>query len=197
MTTTRPSHKEVSNHFWHDARDLLIRFKYCFDSEGPLFQTPRSRRMKCFIDLRMAMESILKSIVTYYAHDDLCGEKLVKEIENYRHHLHKLLPKALPHIPSDEQKTCEKFCEQLGLLPVGLRYRLDTVDFRDMHREFYYETIGGNLWMYKLYEHLNAVTEYIGKELGKGRTILTPAELKEEVMAPRHNKYFKPKKKKC
>ena len=61
--TTRPTFLEVSSHFLHDSLDFQIRYKYCISSDGPVFYEPRSRRAKLFIDLRMGIESILKSII--------------------------------------------------------------------------------------------------------------------------------------
>ena len=57
METTRPTHIEVADHFYHDSIDLLKRYEHCIESEFPDFSSLKSRRMKCFIDLRMSMES--------------------------------------------------------------------------------------------------------------------------------------------
>jgi len=62
--TTRPTYLEVSNHFFNNAEDFKIRYKHFIDSDGPSFFTPKSRRAKCFVDLRMGFETILKYLNT-------------------------------------------------------------------------------------------------------------------------------------
>lgn len=191
VETTRPTHIQVSDHFYHDAIDLLARYKVCEASEFPEFYSTKSRRMKCFIDLRMAMESALKSVVTYYCHSDTKGEKLVKKVENYRHHIEKLIAKAREHIPSDMRTSVEALANELHQLPVGLRYRLDVMDFKANNEALYYKTVGSDVWMNNSSKTIQAVADFIGKELSKESRILSGSDLLKEFREPKYDKYAK------
>lgn len=70
LKTTRPTYLDMSSHFFHDAIDFKARFQHYFYSKDVSFDTPRSRKVKVFIDLRMGLESILKSLVVYYESND-------------------------------------------------------------------------------------------------------------------------------
>ncbi len=191
METTRPTHVQVSNHFYNDAIDLYDRYTVCENSQFPEFYSLKSRRMKCFIDLRMAMESALKAVVAYYCHANLCGEKLVKKVENYRHHIEKLIVKAHEHIPENlRQETCE-LCKELSQLPVGLRYRLDVMDFKRNNEDLYYRTVGSDIWMTDTSKTIKSIADHIGKELSKESKVLSGAELLSEFREPKYDKYAK------
>lgn len=191
METTRPTHIQVSDHFYHDAIDLLARYTVCEASEFPEFYSTKSRRMKCFIDLRMAMESALKSVVTYYCHADSKGEKLVKKVENYRHHIEKLISKALKHIPEEIRNKAQTLCNELHQLPVGLRYRLDVIDFKANNESLYYETVGSDIWMQNTSATIKEVADFIGKELSKESRILSGSDVLKEIQEPKYDKYAK------
>ena len=189
VQTTRPTHVQVANHFYNDAIDLHARYIVCEASENPEFYSSTSRRMKCFIDLRMAMESALKSVVSYYCHSDIQGGKLVTEVEKYGHHIDKLIQKALKHLPEDLIDKTTALCADLEKLPVGLRYRLDCMDFTRNRKTVYYETVGCDTWMENTSSTIKAIADHIGKELNKESQILSGEALWEEFTAPRHNKY--------
>ena len=191
METTRPTHVQVSNHFYHDAIDLLARYSVCEASDSPELCSSKSRRMKCFIDLRMAMESALKAVVTYYCHSDKQGEKLVKKVENYRHHIEKLIAKALEHLPEEDRERVNTLCKQLHNLPVGLRYRLDVIDFKRSNEKLYYDTVGSDDWMKSTSETIKSIADFIGSKLNRESRFLSGSELKEEYFAPKYNKYSK------
>ncbi|MAZ69121.1 MAG: hypothetical protein OQK12_00670 [Motiliproteus sp.] len=191
MESTRPTHVQVANHFYHDAIDLHARYIVCEASESPEFYSSKSRRMKCFIDLRMAMESALKSVVTYYCHSDKQGEKLVKKVENYRHHIEKLIGKALEHLPEEDRDRTDTLCKQLHNLPVGLRYRLDVMDFKRNNEKLYGDTVGSDDWMKSTSETIKSIADFIGKELNKESRVLSSGELKEEYFATKYDKYSK------
>ena len=184
-----PSHIEVSDHFYHDSCDLLCRFESSFDGDSITFYSVKSRRMKCFVDLRMAMESILKAYSSYYCHSDISGQKIVQKIENYRHHVEKLLPKCSGYIPDVWQQDCIKYCDDLSKLPVGLRYKLDVMDFIYQNEELYYATIVNDAWMRGLKDNISGITEHIGDVLSKESKILSGKEVWEKLDRPRYRKY--------
>ena len=189
VETTRPTHVEVADHFYHDAIDLHARYRVCEASENPEFYSRKSRRFKCFVDLRMAMESALKSVVVYYCHFDTEGEKLVNKVENYRHHIDKLIKKALEHLPKDLQDKTRTLCVELDQLPVGLRYRLDGMYFKEMNEKLYYATVGSDAWMEDTSSTIKSIADFIGKELSKESRILSGEALWEKLFAPEYNKY--------
>lgn len=188
METTRPTHIEVADHFYHDSIDLLKRYEHCMESEFPVFSV-KSRRMKCFIDLRMAMESALKSVASYHCHSNIQGEKLVQKVENYRHHMKILKPAVIPHLAEEILGSVSAACDHLQSLPVGLRYRLDVMDFMTNREEEYCNTIGSDNWMKSMAETVWAVAKFIGKELNKESRMIGVDELMEELVQPRYEKY--------
>ena len=189
METTRPTHIEVADHFYHDSVDLLKRYEHCIESEFPDFSSLKSRRMKCFIDLRMAMESALKSVISYYVHNNLQGKKLVNKVESYKHDMCNLKRAALPHLPEEIVESVSSVCDQLHSLPVGLRYRLDVMDFICNREEEYYDTIGNDTWMDSTAGTVWGVSKFIGNELNKESRIIKVDELMEEFFQPRYEKY--------
>jgi len=194
VETTRPTHVEVADHFYHDAIDLHARYIVCEASENPEFYSRKSRRFKCFVDLRMAMESALKSVVVHCCHSDMKGKKLVKKVEKYGHDLDGLIEKALEHLPEDLQDKTITLCLELDQLPVGLRYRLDGMYFKEMNEKLYYKTVGSDAWMENTSSTIKSIADFIGKELEKESRILSGEALLEELLAPQYNKYAKASK---
>lgn len=187
---TRPRYLEVSNHFFHDAQDFFIRYKHCMESEGPLFYTPRSMRTKSFIDLRMGIESVLKSLICYFESSDRQGKTLINWIEKYGHNIGKMVRKVRPHLPEDIVKDYEDDILKMNGLPVGLRYRLDAWDFRGNSDDYYNETIGCDYWLKKIQEALSKLIDFSNKNLKSHSRVVRSSELWAEVMEPRYKKYI-------
>lgn len=185
----RPNHLEVSSHFLHDAADFEIRYKHCINSDGPSFYTPRSRRLKTFIDLRMGIESILKALVAYHEHNDRKGKTIINWIEKFGHNIDKLLNKVQPHIPEDIFNEYYDHFKELTSLPVGLRYRIDAWDFHGNQEELYYRTIGSDDWLNHIHKGLLKLIELANNDLAKHSRILSGEELRKEVFAERYEKY--------
>ncbi len=194
VETTRPTHVQVADHFYNDAIDLHARYIVCEASENPEFYSIKSRRFKCFVDLRMAMESALKSVVVHCCHSDMKGKKLVKKVQKYSHHIDKLIIKALEHLPKDLHDKTRILCVELDKLPVGLRYRLDGMYFKEMNEKLYYKTVGSDAWMENTSSTIKSIADFIGKELNKESRILSGEALREELFAPEYNKYAKASK---
>lgn len=195
MTTekeyTKPTYLEVSNHFLHDAIDFKIRYRYCIDSNGPLFYEPKSRRTKCFIDLRMGIESALKASVCYYTYNERKGKTLVNWIEKFSHNIEKMVRKIDGKIPSEVLEPFKTNLLILDQLPVGLRYRLDTWNFEDNKNVLYHDTIGSNCWLESLYEALTVLIEHINFKLASHNHFLSIGEALEEIQTPSFKKYNK------
>ncbi len=94
-------------------------------------------------------------------------------------------------IPVDEWLRFEPFVEQLSALPVSLRYRLDGADFRQMNEDFYYATVGSDLWLDSLQDAIQELTKALNAHLVSHSRILSGADLWEEFKKPQHNKYSK------
>lgn len=189
MEITRPTHIEVADHFYHDSVDLLQQYEHCIESEFPDFSSLKSRRVKCFIGLRIAMESALKSVASYYCHSNLKGKKLVKMVENYSHHIDQLKPAALSHLRDEIVESVSSVCDQQQSLPVGLRYRLDIMDFISNQEDEYYNTVAGDTWEKLMTGTVWGVSKFVGKELNKESRIVDVDELMEEFFQLRYEKY--------
>lgn len=186
---TRPTYIDVANHFYHDARDFHTRYKYCMESEGPIFYTPRSMRAKCFIDLRMGIESILKCLICYFKHDNKAGKKLVSWIEGYSHKITKMLEAIKDVLPAQFLQCYSNDLLALDELPVSLRYRLDALDFRDNREDRYYETIGSDAWLTQISNALSELVSLANDKLRQHSRIVSSVELLAEIMEPHYRKY--------
>ena len=185
-----PNNIDVSNDFYHDSLDLLDKYKACYFNEVIDFQSVKSKRMKCFIDLRMAIESALKSYAAYYLHSDLNGKKLVKKIERYKHHVENIYVKCAEHLPTDQQEICKGYCLQLKELPVGLRYRLDGMDFLYAREELYYQTIGNESWLDGFEKLVDVLVKNIGQILSTHSNVVDGSSLTfDELFSQPYNKY--------
>ena len=189
--TTRPIYLEVSSHFFHDAADFEVRFRHCYYSKDISFDTPRSRKVKTFIDLRMGIESILKSLVVYYESSSKQGKNLVNWIEKFSHNIEKSLNKVEIHLTDQFLNQYRDCLLELHELPIGLRYRLDAWDFHDNQEEKYAQTIASQTWMELVYEALKELIGLANFELSKHNRIVKASELHAEIFEPRYEKYKK------
>lgn len=184
-----PPRVAVAGDFLDDCQDLLARYKLTIDH----FYAVKSRRLKVFIDLRMAAECLLKAHIAYYCPGDSDRKQVISRVEKYSHHVAKMASQVHSHIARDKWERLVSFIEQLDQLPVGLRYRLDVFDFRDANEEFYYRTVGDDGWLHELYDAIYAVGQDLGEVLSSHSRILTGSELWEEFQArsEEHRKYAK------
>lgn len=178
---SRPNYLDMSGHYLHDAIDFEMRYKFCINSDGPVFNATRSGRAKCFIDLRMGLESILKSLVCYYEAGGRVGKPLINWIEKLGHNIDKLLKKLKAHMAQEWLDAHEGDFKKLKLLPVGLRYRLDAWNFEDNKAEIYDTTIGSEVWMDNLHMVLNSLIEKTNELLSAHRRILSGKDLISEA----------------
>ena len=179
----------VAEDFCHDCYDLLQRYKLTIEA----FFGVRSKRLKCFVDLRMAAECILKAHAAYYLMQELSRREVVKSVEGYGHRLGRLGGDVSKSVAADKWAALAPFIEQLDRLPVGLRYRLDVFDFRGVNEEFYYATVGSDAWLDNLHDAIEAVANDFREQLSTHDRILTGEDVWEELLASesRHNKYEK------
>jgi hypothetical protein len=181
---------DVSSHFLHDAIDYEIRYAHCFHSDGPLFYTPRSRRAKSFVDLRMGIESVLKSLICYSSHNDRKDKTLINWIEGFGHNIKKMITKiesCNPEVLGGIEKS--NFLK-IDCLPVGLRYRLDAWSFEDNKIDIYDETIGSNVWLGEVEQSLKTLIELANEQLKRhGGLVVIDEKFIQEILKPTYEKY--------
>ena len=184
-------HIEVANDFFHDAGDLLHRYRLTVDH----FYSVKSKRMKLFLDLRIAAECILKAYAAYFLMASLSREEVIRKVEAYGHNIKKLALDVESSVMPDLWELFSPFVPQLAELPVGLRYRLDGADFRVLNEDFYYQTIGSDDWLDNLHENIDNIRNSLNFLLSEHSKILSGKELLVEVMKSRCNKYERHKDK--
>lgn len=188
--TTLPTHLEVSSHFLHDAWDFKMRYRHCaLTDEAPSFMHIKSRRCKCFIDLRMGVEAVLKSVAAYHVLADYSGKKLVKKVEGYGHHVDRLWGHVREYLAGELVDTGSPFIDRLAELPVGLRYRFDAWDFEGGREALYGETVGSDVWMSGLYGFLDSMINAHNKQLATHSRMVTMADIKERLSEPEFRRY--------
>jgi hypothetical protein len=142
---TYPMRLELAGHYADDAADFLHRYRVIFYSEEVDFQGVKSRRTKAYVDLRMALEALLKAVRCLRAPYSLAGKPLVETIRKYSHNIDRLKVDAFKDIRlssfySDAISKC-------SIAPVDLRYKFDAMNFRYPNDRDYYDTIGSGLWL--------------------------------------------------
>jgi len=60
---TYPMRIELAGYYCQDATDFLGRYRLTFYSDQMDFQGVKSRRVKAYVDLRMALEALLKGLM--------------------------------------------------------------------------------------------------------------------------------------
>ncbi len=178
---------EVANDFFHDAEDFLNRYSLTVEH----FYAIKSKRMKLFLDLRMGAECILKAYAAYFLMKDSPRRDVISRVESYRHKIPQMVNDVKSFIPVYEWQRFEPYVEQLSALPVSLRYRLDGADFRQLNENFYYATVGSDLWLDSLQDAIRKLTKALDTHLISHSRILSGADLWEEFKRPQHNKYSK------
>ena len=176
---------EIANDFFHDAGDLLKRYRLTVEH----FDAIKSRRMKLFLDLRMAAECMLKAYAAYSLLEGVDRKDAIAKVEAYGHNIGKMASDVKVIVDPERWSAFSPFVEQPAQLPVGLRYSLDGADFREVHEEFYYETVGSDTWLDSLHDVVRDLADALGARLATHSRIVSAAEIWEEMKTPRHNKY--------
>ena len=189
MSSIFPTGIEVSNHFFHDALDFSQRYNFCINNEEYVFFASKSKRSKMFIDLRMGIEAILKSLVCYFLHDERKGKNLVNWIEKHGHCLTKMWAKLSNFIPNEMYVNHTLDIQQMDKLPVGLRYRYDAWSFRGAKQDLYYQTVGSDLWLQNMATALTELIELADRHLSSHSRVVSVADTFEELFGERYEKY--------
>ena len=175
---------EVSQDFFTDCEDLLVRFDRMFGS----FFSLKSRRFKCFNDLRSAYECILKGAVAYGQPRDSDRKHLIRSVERFGHRISDLESAIAPDFA--HALLIEPKGDTLDQLPVGLRYTLDGFDFLEAQEQLYYATIGSDSWLEELRSYIGRVCDSLGSELSKHSGVISVSDIPiEDILNPGFNKY--------
>jgi hypothetical protein len=137
----------------------------------------------------MGMESVLKSLICYFESEDRKGRRLLNWIQKYGHDIGKMMRKVRPHLPENIVTEYEGDILKMDGLPVGLRYRLDTWDFRGNKEEYYYDTIGSDYWLNRNLEALSKLIDFANENLKPHSRVVGSSELLAEMMESRYEKY--------
>ena len=183
--TFTPQTVRISNDFFKDGSDLLNRFEIIFESHGAL----KSMRLKCFIDLRMAFECFLKSLIAFHEDRNLHRRAIIQKVEAYGHNVPRLSQDVCIHLPCDLCEKVQSFAKTLNRLPIGLRYALDGYDFIVAKEEEYYKTIGRDSWLYELFDLLVDVQNELNRKLKQFSGIVCPSAYLDELLSPPFNKF--------
>nr|WP_320015056.1 hypothetical protein [uncultured Desulfobacter sp.] len=178
---------EIANHFFWDCFDLYQRYLLSIDK----LYVRKSGRLKCFIDLRIAYECILKASVVYFETSDKSKKNLIKMVEKYSHHTDKLEKDVIQYLPDDLKTEIEFFSKDIKKLPISLRYRLDTMDYIDALEEEYYKTVGQEHWLDRFAELVGNLNEYINTQLQSHSRVVSLYDVFEpgELLKQDYNKY--------
>jgi hypothetical protein len=182
---------EVSNDFFHDACDYLHRYRLTEEH----FYAVKSKRLKLFLDLRMAAECIMKAHASYFRMAGLSRQEIVRKVESFRHNLSALAGYLDVGECAEGWPKLKPFIEKLNQLPVDLRYRLDGSDFRMVEEVLYYETIGCDPWMKGLENVLLEMRNALNETLVKHSGFVSVEDLRALFEGePSYNKYANKKK---
>lgn len=180
----------MADDFFTDGVDLIERYTCYFDQYDGI----KSRRLKSFIDLRMALESLLKSAHALHGDQGRNRKVVIREVESFRHDILSLANAVRPYIPGELRSELWPFAERMKELPVGLRYALDGYDFIYAREELYYQTIGNDHWMDSFHKAICNLKDEIDKELSKHSGVVSLSDIPiEKILNPGFNKYSKKK----
>ena len=174
---------ELAGYYAQDASDFFLRYKFTFYSDRIDFQGVRSWRSKAYVDLRMALEALLKSVICLRSPRGLAGKPLVRKIRNHSHDISTLMGEAFRGVALEA-----RFSEALNkcsVAPVDLRYQFDAMNFRSGDDRDYYDTIGSDRWLKTLEEFVDVSLKRLQTALNRQSKIVPIETLFSEFNRPR------------
>jgi hypothetical protein len=152
------------------------------------FQGVKSRRVKAYVDLRMALEALLKSVICLRARRDFAGRPLVRMGRQYSHDTERLKTDALKGLRLDARYS--DAIDKCRIAPVDLRYQFDAMIFREPDDRNYYETIGSDLWLKTIEEFVESGLARLNAALGRRSKIVPGTIVAAHV--PHRPSYYPP-----
>ncbi|MBR0751586.1 hypothetical protein JQ604_05285 [Bradyrhizobium jicamae] len=179
---TFPMRLELAGNYADDAVDFLHRYRVTFYSQEVDYQGIKSRRAKAYVDLRMALEALLKAILCLRSPYSLAGKPLVDSIRRYSHDIDRLRKAAFRGVKLNEgQATAIAKC---NIAPVDLRYQFDAMNFRVPNDQNYYDTIGSSAWLKTIEGFVQAGLKRLRAALGRRSKIVTGKVAIQELKRP-------------
>jgi len=179
---TFPMRLELAGNYADDAADFFHRYHVTFYSQEVDYQGIKSRRAKAYVDLRMALEALLKATLCLRSPYPLAGKPLVKAIRRYSHDIDQLRQDALKGIKlNDKQATAISKCK---IAPVDLRYQFDAMNFRVPNDKSYYETIGSSDWLKMIEDFVQVGLKRLRTALSRRSKIVTGKIAIQELKRP-------------
>ena len=150
----------LASHFCTDASDFLERFDILYEEYS------KTKRFKCFVDLLMGFECILKSHI-FLSHKSRNMEEVYRQVKRAGHDLNKLADLA----NFAENVVYQKVKEELGEYSVVIRYSLDAyenflpscIDFGEAKYN-YSSTLTNDTWMKNMRDLLESLIQPTYKE---------------------------------
>lgn len=171
---TYPMRVELADHYARDAADFLHRYRLTFYSTEVDYQGIKSRRAKAYVDLRMALEALLKATFCLRAPYSLSGKPLVVSIRGYSHDVDRLRADALRRFNVDKKYIAA--ISKCNIAPVDLRYQFDAMNFRVPNDKNYYDTIGSTVWLATIEEFVRVGLKRVQSALGR-RSKVVPGKI--------------------
>lgn len=154
---------DIARHYFTDACDFLSRFDFLLEDYS------KTKRAKCFVDLLMGFECILKSHA-FLSHRSNNMEEVYTEIRHAKHNLEKLSDLA-SYFPGRDLYEHTK--RELGAFSVFLRYSLDAYESffpsvlpRDEAAFDYSKTLANHPWLIEMRNLLKRLIDGVSDEFG-------------------------------
>lgn len=172
-----------------DCEQLLLRYDLTEES----FDCIQTSRSKLFIDLYMAYECILKSIIVYFFYlEDI--ERAHRKIKSFGHKINILVASLPDNVPSSlKSRHPKELSDFEELLKVDLRYGIESYWMHDIHEELFYETISCSDWRESLSQLIKDYLCWFDKALERpiSGSFLSEQEPIESLMEVEYNPYRK------
>jgi hypothetical protein len=172
---------ELADAYWRDAAEYLLRYRTIFHMPDRDNQGIKSRRVKAYIDLRTATETILKSRFCLRIETDQKRSAILDDLRKLRHNIIELV-KASVLTPSNEVAEVLSKCD---LAPIFWRYEAESRQAREEDDRHYYATVGSDQWLAKLEEFVDAEVGDMDKRLKAFSRIVSGAQLSAEIFGER------------
>lgn len=167
---------ELSDGYWADALDYIQRYKLTVTSEVRDYWSPKSRRMKAYLDLRFAIEAYLKSRICLSTRAGSSREELLKELRGLSHNIGRLVQRSGLVLDSNLVEALKK-CDEA---PVYWRYEVEARASRAEDDSDYRSTVGNDVWMKMLEDFVASEVTMLGRELNAYGRLVVAVDLIEE-----------------
>jgi hypothetical protein len=164
---------QICADFLHDTADFLERFRLC---EHP-FRSTKWRRVRLCMELRFSYECALKSVIAYARPPGEDEVQIVDHLKGIGHDLRGLARAAAPALSDTFKVALSDDAAQLDLLPVDLRYRVESNVLTRYAEHLYCQTAGSDDWMERVAQYLQKVCQSIRTVLDSHSQVVHVSEI--------------------